>query len=38
MGYLWECFFPVATLALRVKDDRLPAKEDGIIDDKVIAE
>ena len=38
LGYLWERFFPVATLALRVANDRLPATEDGIIDDKVTAE
>ena len=38
MGYLWERFFPVATFRFRVENDCLPAKEDGIIDDKVIAE
>ena len=38
MGYLWERFFPAPTLGFRVENDRLPAKEDGIIDDKVIAE
>ena len=38
MGYLWERFFPVPTLALRVENDRLPAKEDGIVDDKIITE
>lgn len=38
MGYLWERFFPVATLALRVENDRLSAEQDGIIDDKVVAE
>ena len=38
MGYLWKRFFPVATLGFRVENDRLSTKEDGIIDDKVIAE
>ena len=38
MGYLWERFFPVSTLTLRVKYDRLSPEQDGIIDDKVVAE
>lgn len=38
MGYLWECFFPVPTLALRVKDNCLSAKQYGIINKKIAAE
>ena len=38
MGYLWECFFPVPTLALRVKDNCLSAKQYGIINKKIVAE
>ena len=38
MGNLWERFFPVATLGFRVENDRLPAKEDGIIDNQIVAE
>src|SRR5699024_5287618 len=38
MGYLWERFFPVATLAFRVENDRLSPKENRIVNDKVIAE
>ena len=38
MGYLWERFFPVPTLGFRVENDRLPAKEDGIVNNQIVAE
>ena len=38
MGDFWECFFPVSTLALRVENDRLPAEQDGIIDNQIVTE
>ena len=38
MGYLWKRFFPVATLALRVENDRLPAEQNGIVDNQIVAE
>ena len=38
MGYLWERFFPVATLALRVENDRLSPEQNGIIDNQIVAE
>ena len=38
MGYLWERFFPVATLAFRVENDSLSPKENGIIDNQIVAE
>ena len=38
MGYLWKRFFPVATLALRVENDRLSPEQNGIIDNQIVAE